>query len=311
MISRSIGALLACILAAACATHLPHPEAFTFAVLGDTPYNDAEEREFLAMIGRINGEPLAFVLHIGDFKGGEDCSNALFARRKAQFDSFAHPLLYTPGDNEWTDCRRRYMGSMDPLERLARLRQVFFADRFSLGGKRIETLAQDQCLSPAVSGCGCAAYPENRAWEHGGVHFVTLNVPGSDNNIGFDAASDAEARCRDAANAQWLERAVRAAEDPAARALVIALQADPWQSRKPVYRALLAQVEASAARVRKPVLFIHGDSHTYRVDTPFTAPITRLETYGSPFVGWVKVTVDPARPDLFHFEPMLQRFVMP
>ena len=311
MTSGRIAALLVCILAA-CATRAPHPEAFTFAVLGDTPYNDAEEREFLAMIDRINGEPLAFVLHIGDFKGGGDCSDALYARRKGQFDSFAHPLVYTPGDNEWTDCRRSYMGSMDPLERLARLRQMFFADRFSLGAKRMETAAQDQCLAPPVDGCGCAAYPENRAWEHAGVRFVTLNVPGSDNNVGFDTASDAEAKCRDAANAQWLERSVRAAEDPATRALVIALQADPFEARKPaVYRALLAQVEASAARVRKPVLFIHGDSHTYRVDTPFTAPITRLETYGSPFVGWVKVTVDSTRPDLFRFEPMLQRLVMP
>ena len=33
--------------------------------------------------------------------------------------------------------------------------------------------------------------------------------------------------------------------------------------------------------------------------------LTRLETYGSPFVGWVKVTVDPAKSDLFSFEPTL------
>ncbi len=303
--------LAACLLVSACATRAPGPTAFSFAVLGDTPYNDAEEREFLAMIGRINREPLAFVVHIGDFKGGGDCSDALYALRKAQFDTFAHPLVYTPGDNEWTDCRRTYMGSMDPLERLARLRQVFFADRFSLGERRLPLEAQDQCLVPAVAGCGCAAHPENRAWEHAGLRFVTLNVPGSNNNMGFDAASDAEARCRDAANAQWLERAVVAAQAPAVRALVIAIQANPWDTRKPVYRGLLAQVEAGAARVAKPVLFIHGDSHTYRVDAPFTAPITRLETYGSPFVGWVKVTVDPASPQVFRFEPHLQRFVPP
>jgi hypothetical protein len=305
-------ALAAALLAAACATRAPHPEAFTFAVVGDTPYNEHEERAWRAMIGRINREPLAFVIHIGDFKGGGECSDALYAQRRAEFDAFVHPLVYTPGDNEWTDCRRKYMGSMDPLERLARLRQVFFTDRHSLGARRIATDAQDQCLAPPVDGCGCAAYPENRAWEHAGVRFVTLNVPGSDNNVGFDAASDAEAICRNAANARWLERAVRAAEAPGTRALVIAIQGNPWDTRKPaVYREFLAQVEASAARVRKPVLFIHGDSHTYRVDTPFTAPVTRLETYGSPFVGWVRVTVDPAVPRLFGFEPKLQRFVPP
>ena len=300
------------LLAAACASQPPHPDAFSFAVVGDTPYNDQEERQWRAMIGRINREPLAFVIHVGDFKGGGECSDALFAQRRAEFDSFAHPLVYTPGDNEWTDCRRKYMGSMDPLERLARLRQVFFTDRFSLGARRIATDAQDQCLAPPVAGCGCASYPENRAWEQAGVRFVTLNVPGSDNNVGFDAASDAEALCRNAANARWLERAVRAAEAPGTRALVIAIQGNPWETRHPpVYFEFLKQVEASATRVRKPVLFIHGDSHTYRVDTPFTAPITRMETYGSPFVGWVKVTVDPAVPQLFRFEPKLQRFVPP
>jgi hypothetical protein len=308
----SRGAVLLAALLAGCAAWPPppHPDAFSFAVLGDTPYNEREERELAAMIGRINREPLAFVVHVGDFNG-EACSDALYAKRRAQFDSFERPLVYTPGDNEWTDCRREYMGSFDPLERLARLRQVFFTEPRSLGATTMPTAMQSQCSAPPPTGCSCA-YPENRAWEHGGVAFVTLNVSGSDNNVGFDAASDAEARCRDAANAQWLERAVTTAASPDVRALVIAMQANPWIATKPVvFAPLLAQVEAAHARLRKPILFVHGDSHTYRVDTPFAAPITRLETYGSPFVGWVKVTVDPARPDLFSFEPRLRAIVPP
>ena len=305
-------AALAALLAGCAALAPPHPETFSFAVLGDTPDNAREEAELEAMIGRINREPLAFVLHVGDFKGSGPCSDALYARVKAQFDTYAAALVYVPGDNEWTDCRRRDMGSMVPLERLARLRTVFFADRFSHGTRRIPLEAQDQCLVNAPPACGCAAYPENRSWEHGGVRFVSLNVPGSDNNVGFDAASDAEATCRNAANAAWLERAVVAAQSSQVRALVIAIQANPWDTRRPgVYNEFLAQVEATAARVRKPILLIHGDTHTYRNDTPFAAPIRRLETYGSPFVGWVKVTVDPRLPELFRFEPHLQKFVLP
>jgi hypothetical protein len=201
------------------------------------------------------------------------------------------------------------MGSMDPLERLARLRQVFFTDGQSLGARRIATEAQDQCLAPPVAACGCAAYPENRSWEHRGVRFVTLNVPGSDNNVGFDAASDAEALCRNAANARWLDRAAEAAAG--ARALVIAIQADPWLSKRPVFAGLIAQVEAISRQLRKPVLFIHGDTHTYRVDFPFSAPVTRLETFGSPVVGWVKVTVDTSDPQPFRFEPRALAIVPP
>jgi hypothetical protein len=307
----ALALLLALLLAlTGCATQPPSPDRFTFAVLGDTPYNDGEEREFPLLIERINKADVDFVIHVGDFKGGGHCSDELYARRRAQFDSFTAPLIYTPGDNEWTDCRRGYMGSMDPLERLARLRTVFFADGFSLGAKRLATEAQDACLAPPVAACGCGAYPENRAWEFRGVRFVTLNVPGSHNNVGFDAPSDAEAACRNTANARWLQRAVDAAKAPGVRALVIAIQANPWDTRTTAYKEFIAQVEATA-RIGKPVLFVHGDTHTYRADFPFTAPIHRLETFGSPFVGWVKVTVDPGRLDPFVFQPHLQKLVPP
>jgi len=247
---------------------------------------------------------------VGDFKGSGACSDELFRKRLAEFNSFAAPLIYTPGDNEWTDCRRRHMGSGDPLDALARLRKTFFTEARSLGEVKIDTAMQLACEAPPPSGCGCA-FPENRQWVHGRVVFVTLNVPGSDNNVGHDAASDAEARCRDAANAQWLDRAAALAAGAGMRALVIAIQANVWDSKKPVYDALRRQVESLYGRLGKPILFIHGDTHLYRVDYPFAVPIRRLETYGSPFVGWVRVTVDPSKPELFTFEPRLHKFVPP
>ena len=305
-----LGAALLALLLAGCAAKPPQPDAFVFGVLGDTPYTDREEVEFLSMIGRMNREPLAFSIHVGDFKGSGTCSDELFRKRFAEFNSFAHPLIYTPGDNEWTDCRRRHMGSGDPLDALARLRKTFFAEPRSLGTVKIDNAMQASCEAPPPSGCGCA-FPENRQWVHGHVVFVTLNVPGSDNNVGYDAASDAEARCRDAANAQWLDRAATLAAGAGMRALVIAIQANVWDSKKPVYDALRKHVESLYARLNKPILFIHGDTHLYRVDYPFGVPIRRLETYGSPFVGWVRVTVDPSRPELFTFEPQLHKFVPP
>lgn len=302
--------LAACaILLAQCAVRAPAPEAFAFAAVGDTPYNDREEEAFMQAMRAMDAEPLAFVVHVGDFKGGGLCSDELYERRKAQFNGSKHALIYTPGDNEWTDCRRRDRGSADPIERLARLRQVFFADEWSLGRDRIATARQDECIERTAGACTCPAHPENRSWARSRVRFITLNVPGSNNNMGYDRANDAEARCRNEANRRWLERAVRESDD--VRALVIFVQANPWESRKPAaYRDFLDQVVAAARRLAKPVLFVHGDTHTYRVDAPFVdatgqpiANLTRLETYGSPFVGWVMVTVDPDRADLFSFEP--------
>ncbi|HYC38631.1 MAG TPA: metallophosphoesterase family protein [Usitatibacter sp.] len=311
-IDRALCAL-AFVFLAGCAAKPTHPDAFSFAVMGDTQYNAAEEAVFVEMLDRIGREDLAFVVHVGDIIGGVDCTDAIYARRKAEFDASAHPFIYTPGDNEWTDCHQARRGNRDPIERLAKIRGTFFADRFSLGRKRLELLVQGGCVDMQPEGCRCAGLPENRFWSRGGVRFVTLSVPGSENNRGRDAANDEEARCRDEANRAWLEQAVRLAERGETRGLVIFIHANPWDSKKGHYRALIRQVEVAARRVGHPVLFVHGDSHNQRIDAPFSENIlvTRLETYGSPLMGWIKVTVDPDDPMVFRMEPKLYKVVKP
>ena len=316
--TRSAAALLALLLCGCVSAPPSHPDAFAFAVMGDTQYNAAEEASFAAMMARVDREDLAFVVHVGDFASGDDCSDELYRRRRAEYDASAHPFIYTPGDNEWIDCRRAREGNRDPVERIARLREIFFPDRQSLGRRKIELLAQDRCIEPGPAGCRCPAHPENRFWMRSGVRFVTLNVAGSENNTGFDRARDAEARCRNEANALWLEQAVRLSERSETRALVILVQANPWHSQRRAYDGLLRQVQESARRVRKPVLFVHGDTHNQRVDTPFVDTLgnpihnlVRLETFGSPFIGWIKVTVDPDDPQVFRFDPRLHAIVTP
>jgi hypothetical protein len=276
-------------------------------VLGDTPYSAQEEVRFVEMMKRIDAEDVAFAVHVGDIKGGGACSDALYERRRAQFDASRHPFVYTPGDNEWQECRDAG-GRRIGIERLAHLRRVFFSQPESLGRSRIPMQSQDACLVPGVPACGCGALPENRAWSLGGVDFVTLHIVGEDDNRGIDAANEAEADCRAEGNRRWLERAADAAMASDARALVILIQANPWLSMRSTFKPFLAQLERTARRLARPVLFVHGDTHTYRVDHPFEG-VTRLETYGSPFVGWVKVTIRPGEGVPFGFDSHLHAFV--
>lgn len=312
---RFLAILLVLGAAAGCATKPPHPEAFSFGVIGDTPYGDHEALEFDAMLSALRAEPLAFVVHVGDFKagGGSPCTDELYAATNARLQASPHPLILTPGDNDWTDCRRESNGRMDPVERLAKLREVFFGDAWSLGRARLPLARQDECAERIGTTCRCPGIPENRLWTKNGVVFATLHVVGSNDNLGFDAASDAEQACRSTANRAWLERALRFAEAPDRRALVVFTHVDPWDAGRPaIYAGLVAQVAAGASRLAKPVLFVHGDTHTYRVDRPFrdgrgnaVQNASRLETFGSPQVGWVRVTVDPNDSALFRFEPRL------
>lgn len=298
--------------AAQCAIHPPGPETFAFGVMGDTPYNAFEEKHFVRMLERIDREHLEFVVHVGDIKGSGPCTDAFFESRKALFDRSAHPFAYTPGDNEWVDCRTPRMGSMDPLDRLAALRRIFFADEWTLGKRRMATEAQRECVDGPPAACKCPIYVENRRWTIRRVAFVTLNYAGQDNNVGHDRANDEEARCRSEANRRWLDRAFRDAAGADVAALVVITQANPWFTPNNAFDAFLAQFAGGAAALRKPLLFIHGDTHFYRVDQPFRdatgqplVHVTRLETFGSPMVAWVKVDVDTSRPDPFAFDSRL------
>ncbi|HTE15619.1 MAG TPA: hypothetical protein VK642_11130, partial [Burkholderiales bacterium] len=125
----------------ALALSLPAAAAqFSFAAMGDTPYVLPEDFErFGRVIARINAARPAFTLHVGDIKpGNRPCSDEHFIKISDMFATFNQPLIYTPGDNEWTDCHRADNGAYDPIERLGKLRALFFADPArSLGREKI------------------------------------------------------------------------------------------------------------------------------------------------------------------------------
>jgi len=261
---------------------------FTFGALGDMPYSRIEEAWFPGLLEGINQEDLAFVVHIGDFKTARArCTDELFLQRKQWFDRVRHPFVFVPGDNEWTDCRGIYAGGYDPLERLAKLRELFSRGEESLGQRRIPLARQ----SPD--------YPEHARWRHGNVLFVTLNVPGGANNARH---MPEEFRVRSAAVDRWLEQSFTLARGNGLRAVVVFMHANPWVAptgRYFGYRELLAALARESLGFDGEVLLVHGDTHRHRVDQPLRDPatrapipnFTRVEVFGSPGMNWVRIHV--------------------
>jgi glycerophosphoryl diester phosphodiesterase len=144
----------------------------TVAVIGDTPYGSAQLAAFPGDVAAINADPaVGTVMHLGDIKSGStQCTDAYFAQIRANFDAFADPLVYTPGDNEWTDCHRANNGGYLPTERLAKLREVFFdAPGNTLGGARRDVRPQ-------------SGYPANVSFAESGVEFGTVHIVGSNDD---------------------------------------------------------------------------------------------------------------------------------
>lgn len=303
--------LLLCLLAC---LQLPARAApVSFGLFGDTPYSDWERARLPDLLGEMDREDLAFVVHDGDIKSGSSrCSDELLRDILDVFQTSKTPLVYVPGDNEWTDCHRASNGGYDPLERLDKLRELFFAGDSALGQRPLPLARQSR--DPAF-----ARYRENVRWQAGGALFVGLNLPGSENNFHGSSGGGPvpEFVARSAANRVWLAQAFALARARKLAGVLVVIQADPGLEAfsagqaRPGYREFLVQLRAETQAFAGQVVLVHGDSHRQRIDQPMLDAsgqavvdnFTRVETFGYPFFGWIKASVDPADPQVFRFFP--------
>ncbi|GIX13177.1 MAG: hypothetical protein KatS3mg118_1136 [Paracoccaceae bacterium] len=297
------------LLALALTARAAAAEPFTFVALGDMPYGAPEQvyAPYAALIDAVNAAAPDLVIHVGDTKSGSTpCSDQMLDDQLGFLNRFQAAVLYTPGDNEWTDCHRKAAGKFDPLDRLAYIRRTYFADpAHSLGARPVPVESQ-----------AAAGYPENARLIHKGVMFVTAHVVGSNNNFETrDIRAVEEFMARDAANVRWLDESFRKAAEAGAAAVVVAIQADMFEFdfdefgkegwlRHSGFNRFGPALQKAAAGFGGPVLLVFGDSHIHRIFRPFpqTAPnVTALEVHGDRDMHATLVTVDPARPHPFSF----------
>lgn len=286
----------------------------TMAVYGDAPYgtNPTDTAEFdatPAFIDSINADPkVRLVMHIGDIHSGKQYCTAAYDQAVAGlWAAYKDPLVYTPGDNEWTDCNKVGEGGGtynkttnqidyvldangnpvdyakgDPVANLDLVRSTLFSDPgTTLGGQKMRVLSEAQQFDPAHP--ADAKYVENVMWEQSRVLFVTINLPGGSNNdtdVWYAAPTPTSAQTqevseRTGADLRWLDVAFAQAKADGVEAVLIGAQADMWDPEKgpahqSQYEPFVKSIADHTTAFGKPVLMINGDSHVYQSGNPLS-----------------------------------------
>jgi hypothetical protein len=336
---------------------------YAIGLWGDLPYSDEQAAVLPNLIADMNSQDLAFTAHDGDLRqgsGSPNCAgNGIYTRAVTYFGSLHAPAVFTPGDNDWTDCDRKSLGvdGRNSLQELDNERALFFSTPYTLGQIRF---LQEVQATPTCKGFGSAnansgpssdvAKPqtatytdvpcvENRRWIVGRVMYATINIQGSCNNLCDDYPDPVEYAARNAAGIQWMKDTFTTALAQDCVAVMFITQADPGfddtdATRAPTRNAntlveddgqkatdgfhdFLVELRAQVIAFGRPVAYVHGDSHYFRVDKPLldstgkrVTNFTRVETFGDhqPTLGdvnWLKVNVDPSSREVFSYQPQI------
>lgn len=315
---------------------------YAIGLWGDMPYSNQQATVGVPnLIADMNAQNLAFTVHDGDLKQGSGaCTDSIYTRGFAYFQSLSAPAIFTPGDNDWVDCDR--VAGYNSLVQLDKERALFFSTPYTLGGHPflMEVQTDKLCLNASHQAVSCV---ENRRWTAGRVTYATLNIQGSCNNLCDTDPDPAEWAARNEANIEWMRQTFASAEARGSAAVMFISQADPAfddttgladNTRNPQtlaqddgnpdgFQNFLLALRAEVISFKKPVAYVHGDSHYFRVDKPLLDAngvrvdnFTRVETFGDHAfsahpewddndVQWLKVYVNPASREVFSFAPQI------
>ena len=147
-----------------------------------------------------------------------------------------------------------------------------------------------------------------------------------------------EYAARNQAVIAWMRETFAEAKSEGSAAVMLISQADPgWDAadatRAPLrnattlvetdgapdgYRDFLLALREEVTAFRRPVAYVHGDSHYFRIDRPLLDTLgrrlenfTRVETFGdnqangNNDVQWLKVTVDARTREVFSYQAQI------
>jgi hypothetical protein len=278
-------------------------ETHRFAVIGHSFANgfDGRLKQALEM---ADDKSTAFMVVTGIKGAKEACTDTLYQQRRELIDDARRPAIVVPAASDWTECRNS-AGRSNAIERLNRLRELFYAEPKSLGARKLALTRQS--MSPRFR-----SYAENAHWSVGKVLYATLNLPANNNHYLTEAGRNSEYEDRLVANRFWLNRLFAIARRDKLEAIVLFGEGDLKALSQPTgLRALLRRAvpdNDGFAETRRQVLAL-AQKFPGKVLLVDAAPLARAV---KPAIEWrgnlghlsvghdeIEVAVDPALKTLF------------
>jgi hypothetical protein len=311
-IALTLSALpLACAAAAAAATE-SKPDAnkadgkaggFQFGVIGHSFKSGADEAVLKHAIAGANHASPAFVVATGVKAATEPCTDKLYASRHALLDASSAPMVVSLAGSDWSACLNS-AGRSNAIDRLNRLRELFYRDSETLGAKRLP-------VTRLSSSAKFRSYAENAHWQVGQVLFATINLPANNNHFRPEAGRNSEYEDRLVANRAWLHRLFTLAVRQKMEGLVlfsdgdVGLEAEPgfsllqrFETRRDGFAEPRKQIKTLAAKFKGKVLLVDTQIVKQAANEPsihWQGNVGHLNLAAD----WTEVRVAPASATLF------------
>lgn len=209
----------------------PNGAAHRFAIVGHG-FTDGSDKRLKTALADNDDSTVAFLVVTGIKGAGEPCTDKLYQRRRELIDEARRPVVVLPAGSDWTECRNS-AGRTNAIERLNRIRELFYGEPNTLGARKLPLTRQS--MSPRFR-----TYAENAHWSVGKVLYATVNMPANNNHYLNEAGRNSEYEDRLVANRFWLNRLFAIARRDRLEALVLFSEGDVKALSQPTgLRALL------------------------------------------------------------------------
>ncbi len=238
MLAAALAAAPACARDRKAAEVIQDPDTHRFMVVGQRAA-EGGEAALKEVLLEAKDPNLAFLVVTGIKGAAESCGDRLYQKRRDLFDKARRPVILSLSDDDWTSCRNS-AGRTNAIERLNRLRELFYSEPESLGKDKLQVTRLSS--SPRFR-----SYAENAHWQVGKVLYATINLPEANNHYLAAAGRNSEYEDRTVANRFWLNRLFAIAKQDKVDAVVLFAEGNMQPLLQPAngLRALLQRTPAS------------------------------------------------------------------